>query len=89
MVTRVGKATGRPLQVLIETSAPSRRYLLDVGEAVRLDEVAGSEAAPASMALPAEALLRLAYGRLDPAHTPAMQLDGVSLDDLRALFPGF
>jgi hypothetical protein len=40
---------------------------------------------------PAEALFRLVYGRLDPAHTPPLQLDapGVAPDDLRAVLPGF
>ena len=40
--------------------------------------------------MPAEALLRLAYGRLDPAHTPARSTaDPADLDQLRAIFPGF
>ena len=39
--------------------------------------------------LPAEALLRLVYGRLDPAHTPPLRLDSptVTLDDLRGVIP--
>ncbi len=40
------------------------------------------------MTLPAEAFVRLVYGRLDAAHTPPVDTDGVSLDDLRAAFPG-
>jgi len=40
--------------------------------------------------MPAEALLRLAYGRLDPAHTPAeVEADPADLNRLRAVFPGF
>jgi hypothetical protein len=35
-----------------------------------------------------EALVRLVYGRLDPAHTPA-GADDADFDDLRQLFPGF
>ena len=38
--------------------------------------------------LPAEALCRLVYGRLDPDHTPAFTGDGELLDSLRAVFPG-
>jgi hypothetical protein len=35
-------------------------------------------------------LVRLAYGRLDPAHTPeGIVAEGVDLDLLRAIFPGF
>jgi hypothetical protein len=42
------------------------------------------------ISMPAEALLRLAYGRLDPGHTPAqVQADPADLDQLRAIFPGF
>ncbi len=38
--------------------------------------------------LPAEALIRLVYGRLDPEHTPAIEGDA-DLDALRRTFPGF
>jgi uncharacterized protein (TIGR03083 family) len=44
---------------------------------------------PARLRLPAEAFVRLVYGRLDPAHTPAVEAAGVDLDDLRRTFPGF
>jgi hypothetical protein len=40
--------------------------------------------------MPADALLRLAYGRIDPAHTPAtVSGDPEVLEKLRAIFPGF
>jgi hypothetical protein len=40
--------------------------------------------------MPAEAFLRLAYGRLDPDHTPpAVSADADTLTKLRAIFPGF
>ena len=43
-----------------------------------------------SVDLPAEAFLRLVYGRLDPDHTPAVAESGTrGLADLRAVFPGF
>ncbi len=46
--------------------------------------------AVADITMPAEALLRLAYGRLDPVHTPASVTgDAAVLDRLRATFPGF
>jgi hypothetical protein len=38
--------------------------------------------------LPAEALIRLVYGRLDPDHTPAVKGDPDVLDRLRRVFPG-
>ena len=47
-------------------------------------------AGAARCGIPAEALLRLAYGRLDPAHTPdEVEADPAVLDRLRAVFPGF
>jgi hypothetical protein len=43
-----------------------------------------------SLQIPAEAFLRLIYGRLDPANTPdGIKAEDVSLDDLRSVFPGF
>ena len=41
------------------------------------------------LSLPAEAFIRLVYGRLDPDHTPAsVDARGVDLDLLRRTFPG-
>ena len=42
-----------------------------------------------TVALPAEALIRLVYGRLDPAHTPTLEGDTSVIDALRRTFPGF
>ena len=39
--------------------------------------------------MPAEAFVRLVYGRLDPAHTPPIKAHRADLDELRQLFPGF
>ncbi|MGH9020497.1 MAG: hypothetical protein ACRDV0_05700, partial [Acidimicrobiales bacterium] len=41
----------------------------------------------AELTLPAEALCRLVYGRLDPAHTPP-GVEGDALDFLRGVFGG-
>lgn len=38
--------------------------------------------------MPAEAFIRLVYGRLDPAHTPPSDGDTAHLDELRRAFPG-
>src|SRR5258707_1070265 len=43
----------------------------------------------AADALPAEAFIRLVYGRLDPAHTPSVETRRADLDELRQVFPGF
>jgi hypothetical protein len=45
-------------------------------------------AAAASLVLPAEAFIRLVYGRLDPEHTPELAVVGIDLDELRRAFPG-
>ncbi len=54
----------------------------------RGDDRAGEETA--KVVLPAEALLRLVSGRLDDEHLPAdTSVTGVTLDELRTVFPGF
>jgi len=42
----------------------------------------------ADLTIPAEAFVRLVYGRLDAAHTPA-GLDAALVATLRPIFPGF
>ena len=39
--------------------------------------------------LPAEALVRLVYGRIDPGHTPPMVAQGIEFDQPRRIFPGW
>ena len=87
----VAKPGGDAFRVRLRTTAPEGDYLLDVGESVTLSDwaEAGAPAVDGEIQLPAEALLRLFYGRLDPAHTPAYSAEGIELDRLRAVFPGF
>jgi uncharacterized protein (TIGR03083 family) len=47
----------------------------------------GPPSRPVAITFDADALVRLVYGRLDPAHTPA-GVDGPALDSLRQVFPG-
>ena len=72
----------------VSTTDPARDFILQTGESVTLTPADGEAGVP-ELRLPAEALIRLVYGRLDPAHTPAVQASGVDLDELRAIFPGF
>ena len=88
LVARAAKPDGIQRRLKISTTDPERDFILRAGESVTLTEADGGEGLP-ELRLPAEALIRLAYGRLDPAHTPPVQASGVDLDDLRALFPGF
>jgi uncharacterized protein (TIGR03083 family) len=88
-----GKPPGVPYRVGVQTTDPERGFLLDVAETISVSAAAGGAAVEGIPALqmPAEALLRLVYGRLDPGHTPPVQVlsRGVELDLLRQTFPGF
>jgi uncharacterized protein (TIGR03083 family) len=90
---RAGKADGEPYRVIIETTGPERTFLLDVGESVELSEAEPGTADDVAgrIRMPAEALLRLVYGRLDADHTPPVEVlaGEVDLDRLRKTFPGF
>jgi len=85
---RSAKPDGQQRRVRVVTTDPERSFILETGPAVTLTESDGDEGLP-ELRLPAEALLRLLYGRLDPAHTPPVEAKGVDLDELRAIFPGF
>jgi uncharacterized protein (TIGR03083 family) len=84
-----GKTDGGPLEVEIVTTDPIRFFRLSVAESVTLSP-STSDHATARLQLPSEALVRLVYGRLDPDHTPpSVDAEGVDLDAVRAVFPGF
>ena len=85
----VAKPAGDAFRVRLRTTAPDGDYLLEVGESVTLSDWAEGSDTDGEIRLPAEALLRLFYGRLDPAHTPEYSASGIDLDRLRAVFPGF
>jgi uncharacterized protein (TIGR03083 family) len=84
----VGKTQGKAFRLHVRTSGPEREFALRVGDAVELTNWDGGKA-DGVLRLPAEGFVRLIYGRLDPAHTPAVELTGpVTLDDVRRVFPG-
>ena len=87
LATWSAKPDGKPRRIRVSTSDPERHFLLETGEAVSLAESDGEDGLP-ELRLPAEAFVRLVYGRLGPAHTPPVEADGVDLDELRQLFPG-
>ena len=88
-----GKPPGVPYRIGIQTTDPEREFLLDVAETISMSAAGGEAACEGIPALrmPAEALLRLVYGRLDSGHTPPPQVlsRGAELDLLRQTFPGF
>ncbi len=81
-----GKPTGDIRTFTIATTEPERGFVVELSP----DAVQFSMTAPDSTAdvvLPAEAFVRLVYGRLDPAHAPA-DAEGEHLAVLRRVFPG-
>jgi uncharacterized protein (TIGR03083 family) len=96
LAPRLGKPADPPFRARISTTDPARDYLLSASDAVSMGDWPGAGqagadgAAIAELTMPAEALLRLSYGRLDSDHTPASVVaDPADLDRLRAIFPGF
>jgi uncharacterized protein (TIGR03083 family) len=88
LVARAGKPGGSQRRLHVSTSSPVRHFTLETGEHVTLVASGFSEGLP-ELALPAEAFIRLVYGRLDPAHTPPVETRRADLDELRQVFPGF
>jgi uncharacterized protein (TIGR03083 family) len=88
LAVRAGKPGGAQRRLHVSTSSPVRHYTLETGEKVTLTPSEYTEGLP-ELALPAEALIRLVYGRLDPAHTPPVETRRADLDGLREVFPGF
>lgn len=82
----VGRAT-QQRTVTVATTEPARSFRLTTGPEVSL--AADERTSPAELELPAEALVRLVYGRLDRDHTPPGVGPAALLDELREVFPGF
>lgn len=104
LVARTGRASGEAMRLQIRTDRPVRRFLLvadgenaelrSVGNVTRgstepADPTDNADQADQTLVLPAEALIRLVYGRLDPRHTPTLEGDTSVLEALRQMFPGF
>ena len=82
--------TGKPVdtdtRVAVRTSEPRRDFSLTLGpDSVSLTP--STTGGKSNLELPAEAFVRLVYGRLDPDHTPPVDGD-IDLDSLRQVFPG-
>jgi len=74
--------------VHVLTSDPAREFRLTLGEKSTLEPWTGGPA-DATLELPAEAFVRLVYGRLDNSHAPPVSATGIGVDDLRTVFRGF
>ncbi len=80
-----GKSDGIERTLSVHTTEPHRDFKLTITtESVSL---APSEPAAADLHIPAEAFIRLLYGRLDVDHTPP-GVSGADLDSLRHIFRG-
>jgi uncharacterized protein (TIGR03083 family) len=91
LAERTGRTDGGPLRVRLRGTHPDVDFLLDVSDTVTLVPwPAGETDTDGEIATSTEGLLRLAYGRLDPAHTPPVRVSGAAdlLDRVRAVFPG-
>jgi uncharacterized protein (TIGR03083 family) len=87
-----GRPAAEPHTLRVRTTDPGRDFTLELGieRVVLAPSLAGAGAgadAAVDLELPAEAFVRLVYGRLDPDHTPA-GTDETHLDELRRTFPG-
>jgi uncharacterized protein (TIGR03083 family) len=81
-----GRPTGDTTTITVATADPGRVFTV----ALEPDSVTfgpGSGAGSTDLEVPAEAFVRLVYGRLDPEHTPP-GAHGAALDVLRRVFPG-
>lgn len=83
-----GRPTGVEQTISVATTAPTRRFELVLGsDAVAL--LPSDTTGMPDLELPAEALIRLVGGRLDPDHTPAVNDPDSTLDLLRQVFTGY
>jgi uncharacterized protein (TIGR03083 family) len=89
LAARSGAPADPPFVVRATTSDPARDLLVSTGGPVMIAPFVEGAAYDGHLELPAEAFLRLVYGRLDAARTPTASTSGERwLDDLRAVFPG-
>ena len=87
---RGSKPTDPPSEIAVHTTEPERYFLLTTGPDVSLVPADETLEASEALEIPAEALLRLVFGRLDVDHTPAgLESQEELIGRLRAVFPGF
>jgi len=88
----IGRWTAKPVgparTITVVTTDPERRFAVTIG-AEGVDFSIAERVDDPTLVMPAEAFVRLVYGRLDPAHTPATVAgDAEALDQLRHVYPG-
>jgi uncharacterized protein (TIGR03083 family) len=83
----VGKPQGTKIRLRVDVTDPDRSFALLVGDELRVEAWADQDVA-GTLRLPAETFLRLAFGRLRGSDDVQLDADDVTLDDVRAAFPG-
>jgi uncharacterized protein (TIGR03083 family) len=87
---RIAKPQDDSYRVRVQAVEPNHDVVIVVGETIAIESVSQGDVHDGVIELPAEAYVRLAFGRLDPAHTPAVTESGArGLSDLRKVFVGF
>jgi uncharacterized protein (TIGR03083 family) len=81
----IGKKAQAPATIAVAVTGPERAFTLDTGGVSVLP--AGAETTTASVALPAEAFIRLLSGRIGDG--AELEASGVTLAELKSVFPGF
>jgi len=97
LAARAGKPDGQQRKIRVSTTGPERTFILETtADGVTLtaaDDEGTPELGLSELTLPAEAFLRLVYGRLDAGQESgpdaAEDSVGVEVGELRPLFPGF
>ena len=84
----MGKKAPEPSTDAVTTSDPERAFTLDTG-GVTLAPASAGDAPAASLSLPAETFLRLVYGRLGSGDEAGLTASGVTVTELKSVFPGF
>jgi uncharacterized protein (TIGR03083 family) len=88
VVARTARLTGEERQISIRTSDPVRSFTLRLG-ADSAELLEGSHDGGVVLEIPAEALVRLVYGRLDDEHVSESLRNNDVVTYLREVFPGF
>jgi hypothetical protein len=81
------KPTGGTDTLVVRTSHPTRTFTITLTPDTVTTGQSG-DAHTTGVTLPAEAFIRLVYGRLDPDHTPPGIIGDQHLHELRKIFPG-
>ncbi len=92
LAARTAKPDGKQRKIRVVTSDPDRQFTLETGDAVTVaasDDETTPELGLSELRLPAEAFVRLVYGRLGEDHPARVETAHVEPDTLRGIFPGF